>query len=168
MINLLLRNILRFIVLVLVQVVLLDNMQLGAYAIPFVYVLFILLLPFETPGWLGLLLGFALGFTIDMFEHTPGLHTAATVLIAFLRPIVLKIVAPRDGYEPNTYPRIHYYGFLWFLKYALFLVFFHNLILFYFEAFSFHHFFTTLFRVVLSTLYSVTLIVFSQYVIYRK
>ncbi|NOY38534.1 MAG: rod shape-determining protein MreD [Chlorobi bacterium] len=168
MINLILRNIARFVVLILIQVIILDNIQLSHYAIPFMYVLFLLLLPFETPGWLVLILGFILGFTVDLFEHTYGIHTAATVFLAFLRPLILKVVAPRDGYGSNTYPRIYYFGLTWFLKYTFILVFFHHLFLFYFEAFSFHHFFSTFLRVLLSTLFSVTLIVLSQYFMYRK
>lgn len=168
MINLLLRNIGRFVLLVLLQIIIFDNMQLSHYALPYIYILFILLLPFETPGWLVLISGFLLGFSVDLFEHTYGLHTAATVMMAFLRPTVLKIVAPRDGYDPNTYPRISYYGFIWFLQYALLLVFVHHLFLFYFEAFSFRYFFQTLFRVVISTLFSVSLIILSQFFMYRK
>ena len=101
MINLFLRNIGRFIFLVLFQVLVLDNIQLGGYLNPFMYVLFILLMPFETPGWVLLFSAFLLGGSIDLFEHTPGMHASAAVFMAFLRPAVLKLIAPREGYEPN-------------------------------------------------------------------
>jgi len=163
-----LRNIFRFVILVLFQILILDNIMLGGYMVPYFYVLFIILMPFETPPWVQLVTGFLLGFSIDLYEHTMGMHTAATVLIAFLRPYLLNLFAPRDGYEPDTYPRIYYYGFTWFLKYALIIVFVHHFVLFYLEVFNLKDFFSTFLRVILSTLLSVSTIVLSQYFVFRK
>ena len=106
MIKLLGRNIIRFMVLVLVQILVLNNIQVSGYIVPHIYILFILLLPFETPRWLLLIAAFALGITVDLFTQTHGMHAAATVFIAFLRPWVLEMSAPRDGYEPGTFPRV--------------------------------------------------------------
>lgn len=162
------RNIIRFIVLVLVQVLLLNNIQISGYIVPHFYVLFILLLPFETPRWLLLIAAFTLGITVDLFMHTPGMHASATVFMAFLRPYVLDMSAPRDGYESGTFPRLSYYGFQWFLRYTVILVLAHHLFLFYIEVFRFVEFFNTLLRVLMSTILSVVLIMLSQYFIYRK
>ena len=168
MINLLGRNILRFIILVLFQVLLLNNIQFSGYVNPFMYVLFILLLPFETPRWLLLLSGFLLGLSIDIFSNTLGLHASASVFMAFLRPYVLQVISPRDGYESGTFPRVFYYGLTWFLNYAVILVVMHHLFLFYFEVFRFSEFFRTLLRVILSSSFSIVIIVLSQYIVYRK
>ncbi len=168
MIKLLPRNIIRFLVLVLVQILIFNNIEVGGYLNPYVYVLFIILLPFETPAWIILFLGFLLGFTIDIFAETLGMHTASTVLISYLRPYILSFFAPRDGYESGSFPRIYYYGLPWFVKYSLIMVFTHHLMLFYLELFSFHDFFATFLRVILSTLFSTLLIVVSQYFVFRK
>jgi rod shape-determining protein MreD len=165
---LLARNIIRFLIVILFQILVMDNVMLNGYMIPYVYVIFILLMPFETPRWVQLLAGFLLGMGIDIFEHTPGMHTAATVLVAFIRPYLLDLLAPRDGYEPDTFPRIHYYGFLWFLKYTLIIVAVHHLALFYLEVFQLKDFLSTLLRVILSTLLSASTIVLSQYFVFRK
>lgn len=162
------RNIVRFIILVLIQVLVFDNIMLNGFFNPYIYILFILLMPFETPRWLLLLAGFLMGLSIDLFSNTLGMHTAATVLIAFVRPWVLGILAPRDGYESDTYPRIHYYSLRWFAAYALIITFLHHLTLFYIEVFQFHDFFSTLLRVFLSTLLSTSTIILSQYFIFRK
>jgi hypothetical protein len=162
------RNIIRFIVVILFQVLVMDNVMINGYMIPYIYILFIILLPFETPRWVQLISGFALGLTIDFFTGTPGMHTAATVLIAFARPYLLDLLAPRDGFEPETYPRIYYYGFTWFLKYTLLLVLLHHLALFYLEVFQLKDFFSTLLRVILSTILSTSTIVLSQYFVFRK
>ena len=168
MINLLGRNIIRFIVLVLFQVLVLNNIQFSGYMNPFMYVLFILLLPFETPRWLLLISGFLLGISVDIFSDTLGLHASASVFMAFLRPYVLSVISPREGYESGTYPRVFYYGLTWFLQYAVILVVMHHVFLFYFEVFRFSEFFRTFLRVVLSSSFSIAIIVLSQYIIYRK
>jgi len=168
MIKLLGRNIIRFAVLVLVQILVLNNIQISGYIVPNFYILFVLLLPFETPRWLLLISAFALGISVDIFTQTPGMHAAATVFMAFLRPWVLEMSSPRDGYEPGTFPRMFYYGFQWFLRYTIILVLAHHFILFYIEVFRLTEFFSTLLRVLLSSLFSVILIILSQYFIYRK
>jgi rod shape-determining protein MreD len=162
------RNIVRFLILVLFQVLILDNVMLDWYLVPYFYILFIILMPFETPKWVQLIIGFLLGISIDLFEHTLGMHTAATVFIAFIRPYLLNIFAPRDGYELDSFPRIYYYGFSWFLKYALIIVFAHHFVLFYLEVFNLNDFFSTFLRVILSTLLSVSTIILSQYFVFRK
>lgn len=168
MINPVTRNIFRMFILVLFQVLVLNNIQVSGYINPYMYVLFILLLPFETPRWLLLISGFAIGISIDLFANTPGMHTSATVFMAFLRPYVLKSLMPHDEYEQSTYPRLYYYGFIWFLKYSLVLVFLHHTFLFYVEAFRITFFFHTMLRVLLSTLFSVFLITLSQFFIYQR
>ncbi len=168
MIKVLPSNILRIIVLVFFQVFMLNNIQLSGFINPYFYVLFILLLPFETPGWLLLTLGFLLGLIIDLFSNTPGLHASATVFMAFLRPLVLDYFAPRDGYVPGTFPRIFHYGFGWFFQYSAILILAHHFFLFYIEVFRISDFFLTLSRVILSSIFTIFLVTISQYFIYRK
>ena len=154
--------------LVFIQVLVFNNIQVSGLINPYVYVIFILLLPFETPNWALLALAFLLGISVDLFANTPGMHSTATVLMAFLRPYVLSVIAPRDGYETGTFPRIYYYGFSWFLRYTAILVTIHHLALFYLEVFRFADFFMTFFRSILSAIFSITFIVLSQYFIFRR
>lgn len=162
------RNIIRFLVLILFQVLVLDNILLGGYLNPYVYVLFIILMPFETPRWLLLVTAFLLGLSVDLFTNTLGMHVAASVFMAFLRPWVLSSFAPRDGYEPDTFPRVFFYGFNWFLRYSLVMVFLHHMALFFIEAFHFQDFLSTLLRVILSTVLTTATIILSQYFVFRK
>lgn len=168
MIRIIARNIVRFLVLVFFQVLVLDNIHIGGYLNPYIYILFILLMPFETPRWLILVTAFMLGLSVDLFSNTPGMHAAASVLMAFFRPWILSIFAPRDGYEPDTFPRVFFYGFNWFLRYSLVMVFLHHLAFFYIEAFHFQEFLSTLLRVILSTALTTATIILSQYFIFRK
>lgn len=168
MIRLVYQNIIRFFVLILIQVLVFDNILLGGYLNPAFYILFILLMPFETPPWLLMAGGFLMGISIDLFANTLGMHTAATVFIAFIRPWVLSFFAPREGYEPDTQPRITYYGLRWFAAYATILTFVHHLLLFYLEVFQFQEFLSTFLRVILSTFLTASTIILSQYFIFRK
>ncbi len=160
--------IVRFILILLIQILVMDNIRLGGLFNPYFYIIFILLLPFETPGWLLLFAAFLLGSSMDIVNNTPGMHTMATLLMAFVRPYLLNLFAPREGYNTETSPRVFYMGFLWFFKYTLVLVFIHHLCLFYLEAFTLTDFFFTFLRVILSTVLTVSIIMLSQYFIFRK
>ena len=167
--NILTKNIGKYIFLVLLQVAVLNNIHLSSLGItPYVYVLFILLLPFETPSWMLLIFAFVTGLSIDMFDDTGGAHAAATVFVAFLRIGVLRAISPRDGYESGILPRISYLGLNWFVKYMLVLIFVHHLIFFYIEVFSFEDTLITFLKIILTTILSSILIIISQYLIYRK
>jgi len=168
MINRILRLGLLFILLFLLQVLLFNNIQFSGYVNPYIYIMFILLLPFELPSWILLILSFATGLTMDLFSGTPGMHTSATVLAGFIRPYVLRITSPRDGYETGAGPSMIVYGFRWFLIYASILVFVHHLALFYLEVFRLAGFFSTLLRVILSSLFSVSFIILLEYIRKRK
>ncbi len=162
------KEIILFISLVFAQVFIFNNIQFSGLINPNVYVLFILLLPFSTPGWLLLLSSFFLGISVDIFSQTLGMHAFACVFMAALRPITLKILSTREGYIPNTSPRIADYGFIWFFRYAFVLIFFHHLALFYVDVFSFHGFFRTLLRVILSVTFTVIIVLIEQYLFERK
>ncbi|MBS2212613.1 rod shape-determining protein MreD [Carboxylicivirga mesophila] len=162
MISYLPRYLFNFVFFTLIQVLVLNNIQLSGYVNPYLYILFIITLPFETPGWLLLLLGFTSGMAVDLFSNTPGMHASATVFVSFLRPYVLRLFAPREEYQPGTIPTMAYYGLGWFLRYAAILVLGHHLFLFFIEVFSLTHFFSTLLRALSSTVFTLILIIVAQ------
>ncbi|MBP1666885.1 MAG: rod shape-determining protein MreD [Bacteroidetes bacterium] len=163
MINRILRYAVIFVLLIFLQLFLFNNIQFSGYVNPYVYVMFILLLPAEIPSWLLLLLSFFTGLTVDLFTGTPGMHTAATVLAGFTRPYVLRIISPREGYETSSDPSMFVYGFKWFLIYTLVIVLIHHTLLFYLEVFRLTDFLNTFLRVLLSSLFSVTFILLLEY-----
>lgn len=87
------QQIIRFVVLVLFQVLVVNHIRLGGYVHPYIYLIFVMLLPFNTPKWQILVLGFTLGLTIDLFTGTPGLHAGATTLMAFCRPSIIRLIS---------------------------------------------------------------------------
>jgi rod shape-determining protein MreD len=161
-------NIFRFLILVGIQVFVLNNVRIDGYINPQLYILFVLLLPSQTPGWLLLISSFFLGLSIDMFTHTPGMHAAASVFMAFCRPGVIRLLTGPRPIEPDMQPGIKDMGFKWFLFYALILTLFHHLLLFYIEIFRFSEFFQTLYRALLSTLVTLLLILLVGFLFLKK
>jgi rod shape-determining protein MreD len=157
-----------FLVLVVAQVFLFNNVQLSGYINPYIYILFILLLPFEITGWMLLILSFFTGLTIDFFEHTPGIHAAATVFLGWARPGIIQLVGKKEDLEPGQYPNIKDFGTLWFFTYCIIMVFIHHLVLFYIEVFRLSEFFFTLMKVVINTVMSTVLIMILQFLFYSK
>jgi rod shape-determining protein MreD len=168
MIHSYIKHIIILITAVILQVLIFDNIRLGGYINPYFYLIFILVLPFETPRWLLLLSAFLLGFIIDVFNDSYGMHSAASVFLAFLRPFVLRIFSPREGYDNGTLPRISYYGTAWFVKYAAVLVFSHHFLLFMLEIFRFDGFAYAIIRIILSSFITTSIVVASQFFIFRK
>ena len=168
MTNKVLINVFRFIILILLQVLIIRNINLGTYFIMLPYVLFILSLPFETPRLVILGLSFVTGIAIDLFYSTPGLHASACTFMGFARYYVLKFVAPRDGYDVVVQPTVEDMGLEWFLKYAGVLIFIHHFVFFYFEVFRFDEFFRTLLRVILSTIGTFLLVYLIQFLFYAR
>ena len=156
-------QLLRFIFLVGIQVIILNHIQWNGYVNPYVYVLFILLLPVEIPNWLLLIVAFITGITIDMFGSSGGMHAAATVFMAFARPGVLRLIAPRDGYESDTNLIPQVMGFNWFITYLSIMVVLHHLMCFYLEVFRFSEFFITFFKSILNSVITITLILIGEY-----
>lgn len=157
-----------FVLLVLFQGLILNNIEFGGYVVPFLYVVFILALPFETPNWLVLILGFIIGVVVDSFSSTLGMHTSATLIMAFFRAYLLKLIAPRGGYEFNAKPNVQIMGLTWYLLYAFTLVFLHHLFLFYIESFKLTQFFYTFGRVLASTFFTMILVLIVQLFNYKS
>lgn len=158
MISNIIRYGLTFIVVMLLQLLLCNNIQFSGYINPYIYIFLIIMLPYDIKEWFLLLLAFILGLTIDIFTGILGLHTFASVFAAFVRPVILRLTAPRDGYD-SLYPLSMFtYGFNWYLVYASIIVFIHHFVLLYLEVFRFDHFFGTLLRVILSSVFSLVFI----------
>ncbi len=97
-----LRNMIRFAVFILLQVYILNRIpHLHRFITPYLYFLFILWLPFSVSRQWLLLIGFVTGLTLDYFSMTPGLHAAACLLIAYVRPFLITILTPKDSTEFN-------------------------------------------------------------------
>jgi len=155
-----------FVTVVLIQVLLLNQIQFSGFVNPYLYLLFILLLPVSMARYQVLLLSFLLGLTIDVFSNTPGIHASATVFAGFLRSPVIGRLSGRES-EINDYPGLKQNGMRWFILYTAVMVILHHFFLFYVEVFTLSRFFATFFRSLASSVFTIFMIVLSQFLIFR-
>lgn len=167
--SILLRNIIRFIFLLLLQVFVLNKILVHQLVNPYLYMLFILALPFNLPRPVLMLLGLLMGLSLDMFMNTMGMHAAACVLVAYLRPFIINILSPQGGFETTQKtPSMTSMGVSQFLIYAAILVFLHHTVYFLLEVFGFGNPLYLLLKVLLSTAASLFLIVLYELLFYSK
>ena len=127
----------RFLVLLLAQVFLFNNIDFLGFINPYVYILFILLYPVNSNQLLFLLVSFFLGLSIDIFSDSGGIHAASCIVIAFLRPSILKF-SFGVSYEYNNV-KVSNTPFGSRLTYFFLLVIIHHLVLFNLEVFNMSH-----------------------------
>ena len=161
-------NFLRFIVLIFMQAFLLKNLPIYNFSTPYLYILFILLLPFGIPNVLLYILAFITGLTIDAFYDTPGLHAASCVLLAFVRIIFISITVQKEGFDNEPEPTLSIMGFRWFFTYALVLTLIHHCFLFNLENFNISQLPYTLSRFLLSSMFTVFLMLISGLLFFRR
>lgn len=131
----------RFVIAVLIQVLVCKQIVLFTddfiHGTVMFYPIFIMLLPLRYSKSVILLLSFLVGISVDIFYDSLGVHAGASVVTAFVRPLILKILEPDSGYSINAIPSKYYFGIIWFMQYAAFLLGIHLLVYFSLEAFSF-------------------------------
>ena len=158
-------NTIRFILLVLTQVLLLNHIDFLGFINPYIYILFIIIFPFTGNKSLLIFLSFLLGLSIDFFEDSGGIHAAASVFIAFIRPVILKY-SFGISYEYNTI-KISNTDFIKQLIYVSSMVLFHHIILFSLEIFNVDHVILFIKSTLFSSIFSI-IIILSAITIFSK
>lgn len=166
----LVKNILRFICFILLQVYVLNQIpSLHQFISPYLYFLFILWLPFSTPRFALLLVSFLLGLTLDYFMGTPGLHAAPCVLIAYLRPFLINLLISQEGAELNyAEPSIKSLGWAPYSLYVLVFTFIHHFYMVLLEWLYIGNFLYFLGKVTATTGVSLLLIFITEMLFFRK
>ncbi|MCF6306332.1 MAG: rod shape-determining protein MreD [Flavobacteriaceae bacterium] len=158
-------NIVRFLVLVLTQVLLLNHVDFLGYINPYIYILFIIVYPITGNKSLLIFISFLLGLTIDVFSDTGGIHAGAAVFIAYLRPFILKY-SFGISYQYNTV-KVSNAEFGQRLLYVVSMVFIHHLVLFLLEIFNVNHILLILKSTLFSGIFS-TILILSAITIFSK
>lgn len=129
------------VIIILTQVLLLKNIQIGIFErftlSIIIYPAVIIFLPLWVRRSIIVLAAFLIGLFIDMFYDSPGVHTAALVLTAFVRTFILKMLEPRKGYRTNVPMGPKDFGLNWFLTYLGIMLFIHTFVYFSIDAFTF-------------------------------
>ncbi|MEO6329613.1 MAG: rod shape-determining protein MreD [Ginsengibacter sp.] len=165
----LVKNIARFILFIVIQVFVLNNIPpLHHLVNPYVYFLFILWLPFRMGRRTIMVYAFALGICLDFFMKTPGLHAAPCILIAYLRPFIINFLIPNEGDTNFNEPSITSMGFAPYFTYVTLLTLFHHALLFLLEALQFADFLYFIVKTLLSVAISLLLILITEFLFMRK
>ena len=149
-------NSLRFIFLVLLQVLVLNHINFLGFINPYLYIFFILVFPLVGNKSLLIILSFLLGLSVDLFGDSGGVHAAASVFIAYIRPLALKF-SFGVSYEYNMI-KINKAPWIERLIYISIMVFTHHLILFSLEIFSLTHILLLVKSTLFSGIFSIVLI----------
>lgn len=126
------------VVLVLLQALILNHMHVNGYAVPYLYIYFLLKFHSRTSRNELMLWGFSIGLMVDMFSNTPGMNAAAATCLAFFRTSFLRMVTLRDV-DDDFEPGIRSLGFSAFFKYALLSVSLFCVVYLLVDTFSFFH-----------------------------
>ena len=143
-------------VFVVVQVLVLNEILFFSYINPYLYLVLIISLPLKTPKWFLLIYAFFLGICVDLFSGFLGIHSTATVLTAFLKPVISKFTIPYNILEDTDEITLHKIGSKSFIIFALILIFIQNNTLFIVEHLDFN--FYILAKTIVSSLVTLSLI----------
>lgn len=155
--NLWLENIFRYVVLLLLQVLLFNNLHLFGLCTPCVYVLFLIALPTTLPRWAELLIGFTAGLILDIFCNTLGVQMVACTLLAYMRPLLISNTIQDNDRLIGT-PDSKSLGWFTYFRIVTILVVVHHTVMFSLIAFSLHNWWLTLIEILLSSVISIALI----------
>jgi rod shape-determining protein MreD len=154
MINQLPINLVRFFLLLLAQILIFSNANFSTFINPYVFPLFILLLPFETPRWLLMIIGMSAGLALDIVLGSTGMHAATCLLIGYLRPFLITIITPK-GTEFEISPNVYAQGITWFVVYLGIATFVYLAFYFFVEAATLANLWLTVLKIIFSTIVSV-------------
>ena len=139
-----------FLIVSLLQIYLFNNLAIGSWFSPLVYLAFLVLLPLETPPIVMLLLGLVTGMCMDATMGIAGINTLATLPVAFLRPKLIHALSARDDLRDDGVPSPARMGKPLFWNYVVVMILIHHSLFFTLEALSWHHLLRTILRILLS------------------
>ena len=148
----------RYIVVMLLQVLLLDQLQLWGACHPYVYILCLLMMPITLPHSLSMVIGAAVGLVMDIFCNSLGVHTAACILLMFIRPYLIGVIV-NDKDRLNEQISLRAIGMEALIKYVVILVLIHHLTVFLLAAWSWAHIGFVLLETLVSSLITISLII---------
>ncbi len=160
------KEILLFVILALLQVLLLNRISIFGFAVPILYIYFLIKLPYGRNKFYVIISGFLLGLVVDIFLNTPGMNAAATTIVAALRSVILNLYYPKNEYE-DLIPGIHV-SVAAFTKFTITMVLLHHILLFFIEAFSLFNFTSTIIRIGSSSLLTIVLILALDSLSFRR
>ena len=148
----------RYIVIMLLQVLLFNQLQLWGACHPYVYILCLLMMPISLPHSVDMLIGAGVGIIMDIFCNSLGVHTASCILIMFIRPYLIGAIV-NDKDRLNEQISLRAIGMEAMIKYVVILVIIHHLTVFSLAAWSWHHIGFILLETIVSSIVTIVMII---------
>lgn len=167
------RNLISYLFLILIlgfiQIFFLKNLAVFGVGLGFIYLLVLLILPTSIKAIPLMFISFIMGFGLDIFYETIGMHTAAATAFAFFRQIWLKAVSPSGGYEEVVdEPSLTEIGLGRFLLYAFPLIFLYSMVFFTADQWGSGGFLKVLIKSLFSSILTTLLIVLVQLLFFKR
>lgn len=157
-----------FFVLILAQVFIFDNVNIWGYVNPYIYIMFLIMLPMQIRHSTLLILGFVSGMTIDLLTGSAGLSAMVATFVAFVRPSILRITAGRDVINVGGIPSSTIFGNMQFVMYILLMMLCYNIPYFLIEVMNPSEILHTSIRIICSTIFTVVIIYAAHFLITGK
>lgn len=152
------KQIVRALILVLLQVLLFNHLHIASWGFPMVYILILINMPTQMPKWVDMLIGFAIGCVMDMWSNTLGVNIAACVAISYLRPIILRNTM-QDAERIKGEVRSSNIGIGEYMKCLVILTLTHHFLVFSLETWNFAHWWIILLQTLLSSIMTITILI---------
>ena len=147
------KNTFLFVVLVLLQVLIFNNVAYWGYVNPMIYIVYLLAAPYRENRVPYLLTAFLLGLCIDMFSNTGGLHAASSVFVAYWRSPILHLVFGKN-FEYQELDLLAY-PFTKVFSYTTLMVVLHHILFYFLEIFNFNHVLITLVKIICASVFTI-------------
>lgn len=148
----------RYLLIMVLQVLLFDQLQLWGACHPYIYVLCLLMMPITLPHNVDMLIGAFAGFIMDIFCNSLGVHMAACILLMYIRPYLIGVIV-NDKDRLNEQISLHSIGMEALLKYTVIMVFIHHLTVFSLAAWSWSHMGFVLLETIVSSTITILLVI---------
>jgi rod shape-determining protein MreD len=148
----------RYLLIMVLQVLLFDQLQLWGACHPYIYVLCLLMMPITLPHSVDMLIGAFAGFIMDIFCNSLGVHMAACILLMYIRPYLIGVIV-NDKDRLNEQISLHAIGMEALLKYTVIMVLIHHLTVFSLAAWSWSHMGFVLLETIVSSTITILLVI---------
>jgi rod shape-determining protein MreD len=148
----------RYLLIMVLQVLLFDQLQLWGACHPYIYVLCLLMMPITLPHSADMLIGAFAGFIMDIFCNSLGVHMAACILLMYIRPYLIGVIV-NDKDRLNEQISLHAIGMEALLKYTVIMVLIDHLTVFSLAAWSWSHMGFVLLETIVSSTITILLVI---------
>ncbi|MDD4395668.1 MAG: hypothetical protein PHQ33_07270 [Bacteroidales bacterium] len=162
------RIVFRFILFLLLQILICNHIHLFGFLNPNIYLLALLMLPFNVNRSVQYLIAFATGFCVDIFQMTFGIHAAAALCLIFIRPYIVDAMnVGKKKVDKMEIPVPGLKDLKWLVAYTLILVSIHQFMVTMLEVFTFERFWFTAIVIVVNALFTTLLLLCVQYIFFH-